>query len=108
MIGSVPAPGVANIALSSATGNGATLSNRPLNPPTRFDRHSLQGDLPPGWDVELYFNDGLVAFQQSRPDGKYNFADLPLVTARTNSAWCSTARSASCASSARPSCSSSR
>ncbi|WLI90870.1 hypothetical protein Q4S45_07065 [Massilia sp. R2A-15] len=79
MIGSVPAPGVANIAVSSATGDGATLSNRPLNQPNRFDRHSLQGDLPPGWDVELYFNDGLVAFQQSRPDGKYSFADLPLV-----------------------------
>ena len=79
MIGSVPAPGVANIAFSSATGNGVTVGNRPLNQPTRFDRHSLQGDLPPGWDVELYFNEGLVAFQQSRPDGKYNFADLPLV-----------------------------
>ena len=79
MIGSVPAPGVANIAFSSATGNGVTVGNRPLNQPTRFDRHSLQGDLPPGWDVELYFNDGLVAFQQSRPDGKYIFADLPLV-----------------------------
>jgi hypothetical protein len=79
MIGNVLAPGVANIALTSATGNGVTVANRPLNQPTRFDRHSLQGDLPPGWDVELYFNEGLVAFQQSRPDGKYNFADLPLV-----------------------------
>jgi hypothetical protein len=79
MIGSVPAPGVANIALSSSTGNGITVGNRPLNQPTRFDRHNLQGDLQPGWDVELYFNDGLVAFQQSRPDGKYSFTDLPLV-----------------------------
>jgi hypothetical protein len=79
MVGSVPAPGVANIALSSTFGDGVTIGNRPLNQPTRFDRHTLQGDLPPGWDVELYFNEGLVAFQQSRPDGKYNFADLPLV-----------------------------
>lgn len=79
MIGSVPSPGVNNIALSSATGNGVTIANRPLNQPTRFDRHSLQGDLPPGWDVELYFNEALVAFQQSRADGKYNFDDLPLV-----------------------------
>ena len=78
MIGSVPAPGVANIALSS-TGGGVTVGNRPLNQPTRFDRHTLQGDLPPGWDVELYFNEGLVAFQQSRQDGQYTFADLPLV-----------------------------
>lgn len=79
MVGNVPAPGVANIAVSSAGGNGVTVASRPLNQPTRFDRHSLQGDLPPGWDVELYFNDGLVAFQQSRPDGKYIFADLPLI-----------------------------
>jgi hypothetical protein len=79
MIGNVPAPGVANIALSNASGNGATLGNRPLNQPTSFDRHTLQGTLAPGWDVELYFNEALVAFQQSRPDGKYSFEELPLV-----------------------------
>ena len=38
----------------------------------------MQGDLPPGWDVELFYNDALVSYQQSRPDGKYVFADLPL------------------------------
>jgi hypothetical protein len=79
MAGSVAAPGVANIALSNAPGNGATLGNRPLNQPNSFDRHSLQGALPPGWDVELYFNEALVAFQQARPDGRYSFDDLPLV-----------------------------
>lgn len=78
-LGSVPVPGVANIALSSPTGNGLTVSNRPLTQPTSFDRHSLQGNLPPGWDVELYFNDALVGFQQSRPDGKYSFDDQPLI-----------------------------
>ena len=78
--GSVPVPGVANIALTSPTGNGLTLSNRPLTQPTSFDRHSLQGNLPPGWDVELYFNDALVGFQQSRPDGKYSFDDQPLIS----------------------------
>jgi hypothetical protein len=77
--GSVPVPGVANIAHTSATGNGLTLSNRPLTQPTSFDRHSLQGNLPPGWDVELYFNDSLVGFRQSRPDGKFNFDDQPLI-----------------------------
>ncbi|MDB5934022.1 MAG: hypothetical protein JWQ01_1366 [Massilia sp.] len=79
LIGSVTAPGVANIAQSNGDGRGATVSNRPLDQPTSFDRHTLQGPLPPGWDVELYFNDALVAFQQSRPDGKYSFDDLPLV-----------------------------
>jgi hypothetical protein len=76
--GSVQVPGIDNISYSSATGNGAAISNRPLDQPTRFDRHSLQGDLPPGWDVELYYNNALVGFQQSRADGKYSFDDQPL------------------------------
>ncbi len=76
--GSVQVPGIENISHTSATGNGATISNRPLDQPTRFDRHSLQGDLPPGWDVELYYNEALVAFQQARADGKYRFDDQPL------------------------------
>lgn len=78
-VGSVSVPGVANISQSSPTGNGVTVSNRPLTRPTSFDRHTLEGDLPPGWDVELYFNDTLVGFQQSRGDGKYSFEDQPLI-----------------------------
>jgi hypothetical protein len=78
LFGSVAVPGVANISASSATGDGVALSNRPLNQPTSFDRHTLQGDLPPGWDVELYYNEALVGFQQSRADGKYSFPDQPL------------------------------
>jgi hypothetical protein len=79
MVGSVAAPAVPGIAQSGAEQRGAAISNRPLNQPTSFDRHSLQGPLPPGWDVELYFNEALVAFQQSRADGRYSFDDLPLV-----------------------------
>ncbi|MDB5791888.1 MAG: hypothetical protein JWQ80_1912 [Massilia sp.] len=78
LFGSVPVPGVANISASSPTGDGIALSNRPLDQPTSFDRHTLQGDLPPGWDVELYYNEALVDVQQSGPDGKYSFADQPL------------------------------
>jgi hypothetical protein len=78
LFGSVPVPGVANIAGSSTTGNGVVISNRPLDQPTSFDRHTLQGDLPPGWDVELYYNEALVGVQQAGPDGKYRFEDQPL------------------------------
>ena len=76
--GSIQVPGIENISFTNATGNGITVGNRPLDQPTRFDRHSLQGDLPPGWDVELYYNEALVGFQQSRADGKYSFDDQPL------------------------------
>lgn len=79
MFGSVSVPGVAGISSGSATGNGLFIGNRPLYQPGSFDRHTFQGNLAPGWDVELYFNDALVGVQQSRGDGKYSFEDQPLV-----------------------------
>jgi hypothetical protein len=79
MFGSVAVPGVSGISAGSSTGNGLAVGNRPLYQPGSFDRHTLQGNLPPGWDVELYFNDALVGVQQSRADGKYSFEDQPLV-----------------------------
>lgn len=78
-IGHVAAPGVAGVAFSSTGGNGLAISNRPLGQPSRFDRHNLQGDLAPGWEVELYFNEALSGYQQARADGKYSFNDQPLV-----------------------------
>jgi hypothetical protein len=77
--GSVAVPGLPDVTRTSPTGNGVMLSNAPLTQPMSFGRQSFQGDLPPGWDVELYFNDILIGFQQSRSDGKYTFDDLPLV-----------------------------
>lgn len=76
----VSSPTVANIGGRTASGRGYGLlvSSRPLSQPTSFDRHTLEGELPPGWDVELYYNDALVGFQTSRPDGRYRFEDQPL------------------------------
>lgn len=79
LIGSLAVPAVANISRTSALGEGVLVSNRPLSQPTSFGQHSLRGPLPPGWDVELYFNDVLLGFQASRPDGQYHFDDQPLV-----------------------------
>ena len=78
-LGSIVAPGVPYIANSSAGGNGVLVSNRLLGQPTSTDRHSLQGDLPPGWEVELYFNEALIGYQAARPDGRYGFDDQPLI-----------------------------
>ncbi len=77
-LGNVVLPSVRNIMTGSPKGNGLAVSNRPLDQPNSFDRHSLRGDLPPGWDVTLYYNNSLVAFQSSRSDGQYAFDDLPL------------------------------
>ena len=79
LAGNVPLAGINNIALSNPVGDGFLVSNRPLSQPTGFDTHTLEGDLPPGWDVELFFNDALVGFQQAGPSGRYAFVDQPLV-----------------------------
>jgi hypothetical protein len=76
----VTMPGMPNVAASGPAdkGLGVLLSNRPIHQPTSFDRHTLRGDLPPGWDVELFYNEALVGFRRASPDGRYSFDDLPL------------------------------
>jgi hypothetical protein len=81
MLGSgVSGQTVTNVAGRPPTGHGfgIAVSNRPITTPTSFDRHTLRGDLPPGWDVELYFNGALVGFQTARADGQYSFDEQPL------------------------------
>ena len=76
-LGSISAPSVDNVT-RGGNGEGVTLSNRPLTQPTTFDRQVFEGDLPPGWDVELYYNDALVGFQLADSEGRYRFEDQPL------------------------------
>lgn len=78
-LGNIGVPALNNVLRGSGSGNGVLLSNRPLTQSASYGLHTLRGDLPPGWDVTLYFNDALIGFQQSRPDGRYEFADQPLV-----------------------------
>lgn len=79
LFGSIPMAAMANISRTSASGEGMLVSNRPLSQSSSFGQHSLQGPLPPGWDVELFFNDVLVGFQASVPDGQYHFNELELL-----------------------------
>jgi hypothetical protein len=76
-VGSLSSASVENIT-SGMAGRGVTVSNRPLTRPTQFDRQTFEGDLTPGWDVELFYNDALVDFQQPNAEGLYRFEDLPL------------------------------
>ena len=78
VIGNIVMPSVRNVMQGSPTGRGVAVSNRPLDQPNSFDRHSLRGDLPPGWDVTLYYNEALLGYQSSRADGQYAFDDQPL------------------------------
>jgi len=62
----------------SVPGRGAVLTNRPVERPDSFDKTSFRGDLPAGWDAELYRNGQLLAFTAPNADGRYEFLDVPL------------------------------
>lgn len=81
--GSLSTPRVENISRGSS-GEGVTLSNRPLTRPTSFDRHTFEGDLLPGWDLELFYNGALVGFTQADAEGRYRFEDQPLSYGRND------------------------
>lgn len=62
----------------SAAGRGALITNRPLERPDSFDRTDFRGDLPAGWDAELYRNGQLLGFATPDAAGRYEFLDVPL------------------------------
>lgn len=66
------------IVAASAPGRGAMLTNRPIERPDAFDKTTFRGDLPAGWDAELYRNGQLLAFTSPNGDGRYEFVDVPL------------------------------
>ncbi|OHD07365.1 carboxypeptidase regulatory-like domain-containing protein [Sphingopyxis sp. RIFCSPHIGHO2_12_FULL_65_19] len=66
------------IVAASASGRGAVLTNRPVERPDAFDKTTFRGDLPAGWDAELYRNGQLLAFTSPNGDGRYEFIDVPL------------------------------
>ncbi|HEV7233680.1 MAG TPA: carboxypeptidase regulatory-like domain-containing protein, partial [Sphingorhabdus sp.] len=66
------------LGVQTTVGRGAFVTNRPLNRPASFDRTSFRGELPDGWDAELYRNEQLIGYVQSRGDGRYEFIDVQL------------------------------
>ena len=64
---------------SSTSGRGAIVTNRPVINPTTFDRTRFEGELPSGWDAELYRNGQLVAFARSDDRQRYVFDDVQLM-----------------------------
>lgn len=77
-IGDVSLP-ASFVGSQSTPGRGLFVTNRPLSRPDNFDRTSFRGELPDGWDAELYRNDQLIGYFQSRGDGRYEFLDVPLL-----------------------------
>jgi hypothetical protein len=60
---------------------GVAVSSYPLTSPTEFDRTRLEGELPVGWEAELFRNGALLAFTSST-NGRYAFEDIPLLFGR--------------------------
>jgi hypothetical protein len=76
--GDVFHPGL-DLLSAGRSGTGAFVSNFPLEQPTQFDRNTFRGELPPGWQLELYRNQTLLAFRASAPDGRYEIEDVPFL-----------------------------
>jgi len=81
-LGNIGLPALKNVMSGGGVGWGSIVSNRPLTQSSSYGLQTLRGELPPGWDVTLYFNEALIAFSQSRGDGLYEFPDQPLVFGR--------------------------
>ena len=62
-----------------ANGRGALVTNRPLFTQTAFDRSRFEGDLPPGWEAEIYRNGELLGFAKASADQRYAFEDIQLL-----------------------------
>ncbi|MBL0313699.1 MAG: hypothetical protein IPP78_13520 [Holophagaceae bacterium] len=76
--GEVFDPGLATVS-GATTGTGLFVTNFPLNSNLFGDKQTLRGNLPPGWQVEVFQNGALIGFQASRGDGLYEFREIPLV-----------------------------
>lgn len=68
------------LTMLNQNGRGVVISNQPLDRSSRYDRTTIRGDIQPGWDIELYRDDELLAFQRSNSNGRYEFDDIPLLS----------------------------
>ena len=71
--------GLSTRLIPGSNGRGVEVTNRPLFNPVAFDRTRFEGDLPSGWDAELYRNGELLAFSRTDGSQRYVFADVPLI-----------------------------
>lgn len=71
------APGLP-IGPRSIAGRGISFSTAPIEQTNIFNRIDLRGELPPGYDVELYVNDVLRGSTNQAVNGRYEFLNVPL------------------------------
>lgn len=64
--------------LRGVGGRGATLSNVPLETASVFDKIDLRGELPDGYEAELYRNNTLIGSTRTPVNGQYEFLQVPV------------------------------
>ncbi|WP_066801299.1 hypothetical protein [Sphingomonas soli] len=67
-----------NLGPRSIGGRGFSFTTAPLGQASVFQRITLRGELPIGYQVELYVNDVLRGGQRFPVEGRYEFLDVPL------------------------------
>ena len=72
-------PGLA-LGPRSVSGRGLSFSTASLEQTNIFNRIDLRGELPPGFDVEIYVNDVLRGSTNQAINGRFEFLDVPLTT----------------------------
>ncbi len=77
-MGDVASPSL-TLVTSNSLGEGVNVTNRDLQTTENFDVRSFTGNAVPGYQVELYRNDVLIAFQTVDNNGRYNFVDIPIL-----------------------------
>jgi len=60
------------------TERGFGFGSEKLFRPGQFDTTFFEGNLPPGWDVEVYRNNVLLDTQRVGAEGRYSFNEIPL------------------------------
>jgi len=66
------------VGLRGIGGRGLMITNAPLSRASVFDRIDLRGDLPDGYEAELYRNNTLVGSTRLAVNGRYEFLQVPV------------------------------
>ncbi|WP_116091291.1 hypothetical protein [Sphingomonas crusticola] len=77
-VGDIYTPAL-SIGPRSTFGRGFIISSDPVEQASVFDRIVLRGELPLGYEVELYVNDALRGSQATPVEGRYEFPDISLI-----------------------------
>lgn len=78
-VGDFTAPAVP-LVTQQQEGVGFVVSNFAQEQSANFNSIELQGDALNGWDVEVYSNNQLIAFQTVDDSNRYSFTDIPVQT----------------------------